>query len=135
MKDPLDISHLSSEEQVEWVRKNIQQPDENRASTQTSPVAPKPSLQELRQILLDLLTEYQTLAKPANPELLKLHIEAYEGKILTLVSQSYISKETIREAIGEDAACTELCEDISICHHKPQNRLRAELRSKLLEEE
>lgn len=41
---------------------------------------------DVRQILLDLLTEYQALERPTNPELLKLHIEAYEDKILDLIT-------------------------------------------------
>lgn len=43
--------------------------------------------QVIRQLLLDLLTEYQELEKPANPELLKLHIEAYEDRIEALIQE------------------------------------------------
>lgn len=46
----------------------------------------------VRQILLDLLTEYQTLEKPANPELLKLHIEAYETRLDALLTSARIDE-------------------------------------------
>lgn len=36
----------------------------------------------IRQVLLDLLSQYQELEKPANPDLLKLHIENAEAKLL-----------------------------------------------------
>lgn len=39
---------------------------------------------QVRQELLDLLSEYRELDKPANPELLKLFIEARENRILAL---------------------------------------------------
>jgi len=40
---------------------------------------------QIRQMLLDLLSQYQELERPANPELLKLHIEASEDKILATI--------------------------------------------------
>lgn len=68
----------------------------------TAESTPDSDLQAVRRILLDLLSEYQNLAKPANPELLKLHIEAYEDKVLALINAADPNptpKNTLREDI------------------------------------
>lgn len=61
--------------------------------------------QEIRQLLLDLSTEYQQLEKPANPELLKLHIEAYEDKFTQLIAS--------KEAVARDYCYSDcgICDD------------------------
>lgn len=41
----------------------------------------------IRQVLLDLLTQYQELEKPTNPDLLKMFIEASEDKLLDLLDR------------------------------------------------
>jgi hypothetical protein len=48
--------------------------------------------QEIRQLLLDLLSEYRELDFPANPELLKLHIDNATERITTTIEAEVAAK-------------------------------------------
>jgi hypothetical protein len=69
----------------------------------------------LRQILLDLLSEYQALEKPANPDLLKIFIDNSEAAII----------EWAKGIIGSDDL-------INMNGMQGRNQLRKEQKEKLL---
>lgn len=102
-------------------------------NTDATPVAPKPSLEEIIPILRNL--PYMGGGR------FEADIEHEALKILTLISQSYISKETIREALKDNGIANydnwvepivnrerEIAEMTEI-------RVKTELRSKLLGED
>lgn len=64
----------------------------------------------VRQVLLDLLTEYKELDFPANPELLKLHVDAAVDKLVALMeSQAKRELERVlqtRGLYGCDSYCS-----------------------------
>jgi len=55
---------------------------------------PTPNIDDeiIRTLTLNLLSEYQQLETPANPDLLKLHIEAFEDKISQLITDARVDE-------------------------------------------
>jgi len=65
---------------------------------------PTPNIDDeiIRTLTLNLLSEYQQLETPANPDLLKLHIEAFEDKISQLITDARVDE---LEALIEKIEC------------------------------
>lgn len=74
--------------------------------------------QVIRQLLLDLLTEYQELEKPANPELLKLHIEAYEDRFEALIQEQIIAELEKLKSQNVAIPCEPDCTPIRHARHE-----------------
>lgn len=58
---------------------------------------PQPDLvrQQIRQMLLDLLSQYQESGKPMHEDLLKIFIENVEDKILSAIKEALPKKKSI----------------------------------------
>lgn len=79
----------------------------------------------IRTLTLNLLSEYQQLETPANPDLLKLHIEAFEDKISQLITDARTETEKAyggcRKCYGKGYATVRKGEETMNRHYKYLN--------------